>query len=117
MKVLIVDDDWHICKLFTFFLKDYETSFVCKGKDVIDAVEQFKPHAILLDLMLPDVDGYKILQKLRSKEKYKNLVILVVTAKPFKSIDFVNQADEVLAKPLSRFTLLNKLKSLGIIPG
>ena len=61
-KILIVDDDMHIAELISLYMmKDgYETQEVYDGREAVKAVDSFKPDLILLDLMLPGMDGYQV---------------------------------------------------------
>ena len=63
-KILIVDDDENIADLISLYLTKecYETKMVYNGEDALTEVEQFKPDLILLDLMLPGMDGYQVCQ-------------------------------------------------------
>ena len=66
-KILIVDDDLHIAELISLYMmKDgYETEEVYDGREAIKKAESFQPDLILLDLMLPGMDGYQVCTEIR----------------------------------------------------
>ena len=66
-KILIVDDDKHIAELISLYMmKDgYETEEVYDGKEALKKAETFQPDLILLDLMLPVLDGWGVLRSIR----------------------------------------------------
>ena len=66
-KILIVDDDENIAELISLYLTKecYETQIVHDGESALLAVPSFKPDLILLDLMLPGIDGYQVCRELR----------------------------------------------------
>ena len=61
-KILVVDDDKHIAELISLYMmkEGYETQEIYDGKEAAAAVEGFQPDLILLDLMLPGMDGYQV---------------------------------------------------------
>ena len=68
-KILIVDDDSNIAELVALYLTKecYETMIVYDGESALEAVETFHPNLILLDLMLPGIDGYQVCREIRAK--------------------------------------------------
>ena len=68
-KILIVDDDNNIAELIALYLTKecYETMIVNDGESVFPAMESFSPNLILLDIMLPGIDGYQVCREIRSK--------------------------------------------------
>ena len=78
-KILIVDDDLHIAELISLYMmKDgYETEEVYDGREAIKKVESFQPALILLDLMLPGMDGYQVCTEIR---KNSRVPIIMLTA-------------------------------------
>ena len=68
-KILIVDDDNVIAELISLYMTKecYETMIVNDGESVMPAMESFNPNLILLDLMLPGMDGYQVCREVRNK--------------------------------------------------
>lgn len=116
MKILIIDDDWHIVKLFEIFLKKYETKSIQSGSEVMQVLDEFRPDAILLDLMLPDKDGINILKEIRQDERYKDVVVFIISAKIMGEMTKIDGANFVLAKPVKKAQLIEKLEEFGIKP-
>ncbi|MBR4992886.1 MAG: response regulator, partial [Lachnospiraceae bacterium] len=70
-KILIVDDDNNIAELISLYLTKecYETMIVNDGESAVTAVDTFAPNLILLDLMLPGIDGYQVCREVRMKSQ------------------------------------------------
>ena len=68
-KILIVDDDNNIAELISLYLTKecFETMIVNDGESALSAMDSFQPGLILLDLMLPGIDGYQVCREVRSK--------------------------------------------------
>ncbi|MDY4970960.1 MAG: response regulator, partial [Lachnospiraceae bacterium] len=79
-KILIVDDDEMISELIALYLAKemYETRIVGDGYEALTAFEEFQPNLILLDLMLPGIDGYEVCREIR---KTSNTPIIMLSAK------------------------------------
>jgi CheY-like chemotaxis protein len=84
-RILLVEDNSTNCLL----LRDYLTHLghnvmtLVSGSGFFTALAQFRPHLVLLDLKLPDVDGYTILQQLRQSSDWSNLPVVVISAYAF----------------------------------
>ena len=78
-KILIVDDDNNIAELISLHLTKecFETMIVNDGESAISAVDSFEPNLMLLDLMLPRIDGYQVCREVRSKS---SLPIIMLSA-------------------------------------
>ena len=79
-KVLIVDDDENIAELIALYLTKecFETKIVYDGESALTSVESFSPDLILLDLMLPGIDGYQVCREIRAKS---SIPIIMLSAK------------------------------------
>ena len=79
-KILVVDDDKHIAELISLYMmkEGYETQEIYDGKEAAAAVEDFQPDLILLDLMLPGLDGYQVCTEVR---KTSRVPMIKLTAK------------------------------------
>ena len=111
--IYVVEDDEGIQELYeSAFEGVYELrSFAC-GKDFFDAFENRAPDLVVLDIMLPDMDGYTILTKIR--EKNERLPVIIVSAKS-DELSFVKGlnkgADDYMAKPFSVLELMARIKT------
>ena len=112
-KILIVDDDENIAELISLYLTKecFYTKIVYNGEDALTAFETYQPNLILLDLMLPGVDGFEICRQIRDK---KNTPIIMVSAKK-DDIDKIRGlglgADDYMTKPFSPSELVARVKA------
>jgi len=121
-RVLVVEDVRHIAHFVQHNLKKagYETRVVHHGDEVLDAVRDFSPDAVLLDMVLPGMSGLEICLALRGDPAHKDLRIVIVTGHSFDdaSADEVDAAgaDWSFTKPISPVNMLAKLRELGVPP-
>jgi DNA-binding response OmpR family regulator len=80
-KILIIDDEAGICELLSEQLRHhgYETSTATGGLKGLAEIERFEPDLILLDIMMPNMDGWEVLTKLRAQEKTKDIPVVMLT--------------------------------------
>ena len=113
-KILIVDDDNNIAELIALYLTKecFETKIVNDGEEALREFASFRPDLIILDLMLPGVDGFEICRQIRSQ---KNTPIIMVSAKK-DDIDKIRGlglgADDYMTKPPDRQELVLRIKAL-----
>jgi DNA-binding response OmpR family regulator len=113
-KVLVVDDDPVVIRLVKELLKTAGFA-VETAKDGIDAmimVQNNKPDLIILDIMMPELNGYDVLKTLKFKEEYKKIPIILLTAREQELDKRISQmmGIDYLQKPLDRETFLNKVQ-------
>lgn len=115
-KVLIVDDEPDTLELIKLVLESggFETVLAPTGKDALDLIGSSKPDLVLLDIMMPDMDGWDVFRKI--KEEDSELPIAILTAKA-QNIDrllglHVLKADDYITKPFGKNELINKVKKL-----
>ena len=112
-KILIVDDDNNIAELISLYLTKecYDTKIVNDGEEAVREFHSFQPNLILLDLMLPGMDGFEVCKKIREE---KNIPILMVSAKK-DDIDKIRGlglgADDYMTKPFSPSELVARVKA------
>ncbi len=82
-KVLIVDDEPNIVMSLEYILKknNYEVFIARNGKEAIESISQNHPDLVLLDLMMPEIDGYETIEWIKNQEEFQDLVIIVISAK------------------------------------
>jgi len=115
-KILIVDDEVDLVETIRFPLEmeGYTVLVSYNGEDALNQARRERPHLILLDLMLPKLDGYKVCRLLKFDEKFKHIPILMLTAKTQqkdKSMGMETGADEYITKPFDMEELMKKLRS------
>ena len=116
-KVLIVDDEEHIVELLDFNLKNagYETFKACDGIEALKLVNEEKPNLMLLDLMLPGIDGFDVCKEIKKNKDMKNISIIMLTAKGEeldKILGLELGADDYITKPFSVRELLARVKAV-----
>lgn len=113
-KVLIVDDDNNIAELISlYFIKEcFETMIVNDGESAIPAVESFHPNLILLDLMLPGIDGYQVCREVRNKHSVP-IIMLSAKGEVFdKVLGLELGADDYIEKPFDSKELVARAKAV-----
>lgn len=113
-KILIVDDDNNIAELISLYLTKecFDTKIVNDGEEALIAFEQYNPNLILLDLMLPGIDGYEVCRKVRSKA---NVPIIMLSAKGEifdKVLGLELGADDYVIKPFDSKELVARVKAV-----
>ena len=113
-KILIVDDDENIAELISLYLTKecYETQIVHDGESALLAVPSFKPDLILLDLMLPGIDGYQVCRELR-KDTAVPIIMLSAKGEVFdKVLGLELGADDYIIKPFDSKELVARVKAV-----
>ncbi len=116
-RILIIEDDKHISKLVKFNLEkaNYECDIFSTGEKALEALDSRPIDLILLDIMLPGMDGYEICRAIKEKEKLKNIPIIMLTAKGEEVDRIVGLelgADDYIVKPFSPRELVLRVKAI-----
>ena len=116
-KILIVEDEPDILQLLTLYLEKegYRTVSAASGMEGLRQVKQEKPDLVVLDLMLPEIDGLEVCRRLRSVPATAMLPIIMLTAKAEESDTIIGLelgADDYVTKPFSPKTLVARIKAL-----
>jgi two-component system alkaline phosphatase synthesis response regulator PhoP len=114
-KILIIEDDEHIIELLRFNVENngYSVLTATDGHDGLEKAINELPDLILLDLMLPGIDGIDICNKLKNKERTKNIPIMMLTAKGHETDKILGLelgADDYITKPFSVRELMTRIK-------
>lgn len=113
-KILIVDDDENIAELISLYLTKecFETMIVGDGETALTAVDSFSPNLILLDLMLPGIDGYQVCREVRAKYQTP-IIILSAKGEVFdKVLGLELGADDFIEKPFDSKELVARAKAV-----
>lgn len=113
-KILIVDDDNNIAELVSLYLTKecFETMIVNDGESALEALKDFDPNLILLDLMLPGIDGYQVCREVRTSS---NVPIIMLSAKGEtfdKVLGLELGADDYMEKPFDSKELVARVKAV-----
>lgn len=113
-KILIVDDDNNIAELISLYLTKecYDTKIVNDGEEALHAFEHYNPNLILLDLMLPGIDGYQVCREIRAKS---SIPIIMLSAKGEifdKVLGLELGADDYMEKPFDSKELVARVKAV-----
>ena len=114
LKILIVDDDEHISELISLYLTKefYDTKIVYDGEEALRQFRLFSPNLILLDLMLPGIDGYQVCREIRQQS---NVPIIMLSAKGEvfdKVLGLELGADDYIIKPFDSKELVARVKAV-----
>src|SRR5699024_7062169 len=113
-KILIVDDDANIAELISLYLTKecYETMIVNDEEEALSVFKTFQPNLILLDLMLPGIDGYQVCREIRSRS---NVPIIMLSAKGEvfdKVLGLELGADDYIIKPFDSKEIVARVKAV-----
>ena len=116
-KILIVDDEPSITVPLQFLMEQnqFEVLVVHSGEEAFAAMDRFKPDLVLLDVMLPTVDGFQVCQNLRENPQLKNLKVVFLSAMT-RDLDVAKGntlgADAYITKPFSNADVVKQVKDL-----
>ncbi len=116
-KILVVEDDTDIQELITYNLKKegFQVKGVISGEEALASIEESIPNIVVLDLMLPGVDGLEVCRQLKRDPKTQEISIIMLTAKG-EETDIVTGlelgADDYITKPFSPRVLLARLRAV-----
>jgi DNA-binding response OmpR family regulator len=115
-KILVVDDEPDLVETVRFPLEmeGFHVLVSYNGEDALNQARKENPDLILLDLMLPKLDGYKVCRLLKFDERYKHIPILMLTAKTQEKDKILGKetgANEYITKPFDIDELMEKVKS------
>ncbi|MGN0152801.1 MAG: response regulator transcription factor [Wujia sp.] len=113
-RILIVDDDENIAELISLYLikECFSTEIAYNGQDALKLVSTYNPHLILLDIMLPDIDGYEVCTEIR---KTRQIPIIMLSAKGEvfdKVLGLKLGADDYMIKPFDSNELVARVKAV-----
>src|SRR4030067_3681781 len=115
-KILVVDDEVDLLEpvRFPLEMKGFDVLVSYNGEDALSQARKEKPDLIILDLMLPKLDGYKVCRLLKFEERYKHIPIFMLTAKTQEKDKILGKetgADAYITKPFDVDELVERIKS------
>ena len=115
-KVVCIEDESEMIDLVKLILgrKGFDLTGAMGGREGLEAVRRIKPYLVLLDLMMPDMDGWEVYQQMKAEEELKDIPVIVVTAKA-QSIDkvlglHIAKVDDYVTKPFGPQELLKSVE-------
>ena len=117
-KLLLVEDEEDLAAMVSFRLRaaGYEVAVAYDGEEALEKVKTERPDLIILDLMIPKIDGYQVCDRLKKDPAFSKIPILIFTAKAQqKDIERGKRAgaDDYLIKPFQPQDLLEKIRELA----
>ncbi len=116
-RILVVDDEIYIVHILEFSLtmEGYTVLTASDGEEALKLIEQERPDLVVLDIMMPKLDGYEVCRRLRQDDQFGNLPVILLSAKG-RPVDreagLQAGADDYIAKPFSPRKLLEKIREL-----
>ena len=113
-RILIVDDDENIAELISLYLTKefFDTKIVHNGNEALDTFEQWQPHLVLLDLMLPGKDGYQVCREIRGKSSVP-IIMLSAKGEIFdKVLGLELGADDYMMKPFDSKEMVARVRAV-----
>ncbi|CAD7780363.1 MAG: Transcriptional regulatory protein SrrA [Candidatus Methanoperedenaceae archaeon GB50] len=116
-KILIVDDEERVRRLIetTLDIGDFQIFQAKDGEEALKIAQEEKPALILLDIMMPGMDGFEVCKRLKNNSETKSSYIIMLTAKGQKQDiekGYTVGADDYFVKPFSPMELLNKVEQV-----
>src|SRR5215510_1918269 len=116
-RVLVVDDEPDLIRILQFGLQaiNYHVETASDGQEALKKAREMKPDIILLDLMLPKLDGYKVCRLLKFDERYKNIPIIILSARTQEgdqNLAHEMGANRFLTKPYEFAEILQHIQAL-----
>ncbi|HRE42013.1 MAG TPA: response regulator [Ignavibacteria bacterium] len=118
IKVLVVDDEKDIVDLLKYNLEkenEFEVITAYNGKEALDILQTDKPALILLDIMMPELNGFEVCKKLKSEPSTNKIPVIFLTAKENEIDEIVGLelgADDYIQKPISPRKVMARIKSV-----
>ena len=115
-KILIVDDEVHLARILQFTLEHagYNVYTAYDGKEALEVLKQEHPDLVILDLMLPIIDGYKVCNQLKNDDEFKDIPVIILSARNLdaEELDEPISADLFIEKPFNTAILIKKVSEL-----
>lgn len=117
-RIVCIEDEPEMIDLFKLILtrRGFDVIGANGGRQGLELVKEIKPDLVLIDLMMPDMDGWEVYQNLKANEDTQNIPVIVVTAKA-QSIDrvlglHIAKVNDYIAKPFSPSALLESIEQV-----
>lgn len=115
-KVICIEDETEMIELVKLILSqgNFQVTGAVGGQEGLDKIAEIKPDLVLLDLMMPEMDGWEVYQKMKASEETRHIPVIVITAKA-QSIDkvlglHIARVDDYITKPFGPQELLSSVE-------
>lgn len=114
--IMIIEDDRVTSELISLYLahEGYKVAHVFNGAEAITKIKECKPFAIILDIMMPNKDGWDILQEIKSDDEIKDIPVIIYSIVDNKELGFALGATDFFVKPIDRKLLIDRVNELNI---
>lgn len=117
IKILVVDDEQDILQILSYNLakEGYHVKTALEGKQALNLVEEFNPHLVILDIMMPGITGIQVCEEIRKNTDYNEILICFLTARSgsFTQISALDSGgDDFISKPIKPQVLLSRVKAI-----
>lgn len=115
--VLVIDDEPMACDIIEGFLYQdgYEMTFVNSGRAALDIIDSIQPDIILLDILMPEMDGFDVCRRLKANEKWRDIPVIIVTGLHEKNDvlrGFEVGANDFIHKPFNDIELRSRVRAM-----
>jgi two-component system, sensor histidine kinase and response regulator len=115
--VLVIDDDPMVCDIIEGFLyqDEYEMTFAHSGSEALEIIDSTQPDIILLDVLMPEMDGFEVCRRLKSNEKWRDIPVIIVTGLHEKTDvlrGFEVGANDFIHKPFNDIELRSRVRAM-----
>jgi len=117
-KIMVVDDEYEVADIVKKMLESegFEVIIANSGEEALKKLEKERPDLILLDIMMPGMDGWETLKEIKSNEKFRDIPVSMLTALPLTPDDTkdkpINSIENYIVKPFSKKVLLQKVNDI-----
>ncbi|MDM8549295.1 response regulator [Desulfobacterales bacterium HSG2] len=114
--VLIIEDDEEICNLIKDYLTDagYQTATARNGKEGLKLASELKPFAITLDILMPEMDGWEVIRRLKALEETADIPVIIVSVSEDRETGTALGASGYVLKPIDRHVLLSEIEKVSV---
>lgn len=114
VRVLVVDDEPMVCEVVTAYLErdGFDVTQAADGRSALEALRSERPDLVVLDVMLPEVDGFSVLSQLRRTSDVPVILLTARTEEPDRILGFELGADDYVLKPFSPRELAARVRSV-----
>lgn len=112
-RILVLDDEKEIAEVIALYLRNegYEVEIAFTGREALHLIEQHPPELALLDVMLPDIEGFRVLQRIRETYTFPVIMLTAKTEYTDKITGLTLGADDYIAKPFNPLELVARVKA------